>query len=455
MRCNQRFFGQEHFERGTAGRKFCSSLGVLKPVMSQYGFSVRDRLPELPSDVGGLVQVKYNGMLSIVMWDGQRGGFVAWSPRGRCYYSLRDEKRHPVTEYFNEHLSEFRDLAFVGETYVVRRIGGESYMTEFNKSMSIIKNPKFMEDVSRIQLAVFDYAKIRGDGGFDRPVPRYVDRFKNLQHDFTFPVGSDSNVVHLPDCLEVEGSFEDSYAEIQDFWNEFIDERGFEGLVLHANSGEEYKIKFRDTLDAAIIAFTMGGNDRPMCKRCGTKFDVFWLRKLAREGVVERLKWFDKGGRLLEAQGGVWSRNMVSCPLCGGPVSNTAGPKFGAKIALMTSDGDFVDIADGAQLSPISPILDLLEPLYEDEGYLWVKPEVVIEISYQQLYVDRPRPVYRFEGGRYKRTGTKQAVSLRPYRPRLREDKTVNPRDLRLEQVSYFVDRVKGIQEKWRKAKRL
>ncbi len=66
--------------------------------------------------------------------------------------------------------------------------------------------------------------------------------------------------------------------------------------------------------------------------------------------------------------------------------------------------------------------------------------------------MDSPRPVYRFEKGRYWRIGTEQAVSLRPYGPQIREDKTVNPRDLRLEQVSYFVGRVKRIQEKWRKA---
>ena len=451
MRCNQRFFGQEHFERGSVGRDFCSSLGALKPAMSQYGFALRDRLPQLPSDVGGLVQVKYNGMLSIVMWDDQRGGFVAWSPRGRCYYSLRDKRRHPVTEYFNEHLSEFRDFAFVGETYVVRKVGGKSYMTEFNKSMSIIKNPQTMDDVKRIQLAVFDYARRKEKGRFDRPEPKYVDRFRNLRLRFAFPEGCDSNVVHIPDYLTFEQSFQDSYTQIQDFWNEFIGERGFEGLVLHANSGEEYKIKFRDTLDAAIIAFRMTKRfrHRPVCERCGAKFDLFWLRKLAKEGVVKRSEWFDEDGRP------VWSSDMDLCPLCGGPVSNTTGPILGAKIALMTSDGDFVDVADGAQLSPISPILDLLEPLYEDEGYLWVKPEVVVEVSYQQLYVDRPRPVYRFERDRYTRVGTKQAVSLRPYGPRLREDKTVNPRDLRLKQVSYFVDRVKSIQEKWRKATRL
>ena len=102
-------------------------------------------------------------------------------------------------------------------------------------------------------------------------------------------------------------------------------------------------------------------------------------------------------------------------------------------------------------LGATSKIMDLLEPLYEGEGYLWVKPEVVIEISYQQLYVESARPVYRFEGGRYVKVGERKFVSLRPYKIKLREDKTVNPQDLRLDQVSYFVDRAESIQERWRK----
>jgi hypothetical protein len=122
----------------------------------------------------------------------------------------------------------------------------------------------------------------------------------------------------------------------------------------------------------------------------------------------------------------------------------------------MTPDGGFVDMADGAQISSISPILDLVEPLYEDGGYLWVKPEVVVEVSYQgdQLYVDRERPVYQFNGNRYIRVGTVKATSLRPYRVRLREDKTVNPQDLRLEQLSYFVDKIKEIRIKWQETRK-
>jgi len=450
MRCNQRFFGQEHFETGTASRDFCSRLGVLKPAMGQYGFAVRDRLPKILSDAGGLVQVKYNGMLSVIIWDASKEGFVAWGPRGRCYYSLSGSKRHPVTEYFNQRLSGFRGLAFVGETYVVRTVGRKSYMTEFEKSMSIIKNPRSVGEVNRIRLAVFDYAKRREDGGFDTPAQSYIDRFAQLQDKFRIPVGCDSNVVHLPDYLRITGSFQDAHAEIQAFWDDFVGERGFEGLVIHTESGETFKVKFRDTLDVAIIAFRMTGHSRPVCSSCGAKFDVFWLRKLARDGIVDRSKWFDRGGRLLSGQGPaeIWARDKGLCPICGGPVSKTAGPNLGAKIALMTPEGDFLDIADGAQISPLSPILDLVKPLCESGGYLWVQPEIVIEVSYQQLYVDRPRPVYRFEDGYYIRVGTRKAVSLRPYRVLLREDKTVNPKDLRLEQVSYFVDKVRGIQKK-------
>ena len=42
MRCNQRFFGHEHFMKGTVERDFCRSLRVLKPAMSQYGFAMRN-----------------------------------------------------------------------------------------------------------------------------------------------------------------------------------------------------------------------------------------------------------------------------------------------------------------------------------------------------------------------------------------------------------------------------
>ena len=76
MQCNQRFFGQEHYERGTPERDWAEGLRALKPAMMAYGFAFRDQLPDLPPDTGGIVQVKYNGMLTVVLWDEQRQRFV-------------------------------------------------------------------------------------------------------------------------------------------------------------------------------------------------------------------------------------------------------------------------------------------------------------------------------------------------------------------------------------------
>ncbi|MHA2283569.1 MAG: hypothetical protein ACXAC5_22225, partial [Promethearchaeota archaeon] len=68
MKLNQKFFGQEHFEKGRLKREYCELLFKVKPRMLQYGFSERDNIPKLPNDKCGVVQVKYNGMLSIIIW---------------------------------------------------------------------------------------------------------------------------------------------------------------------------------------------------------------------------------------------------------------------------------------------------------------------------------------------------------------------------------------------------
>lgn len=373
-------------------------MGTLKPAMAAYDFAIRDHLPGLPSDTGGMVQTKYNGMLTVVLWDDTRDGFVAGSPRGRCYYSQGDDRGHPVTDYFNARIEQFKDLALIGETHVVRENKGRKYMTEFNKSMSIIKNPKSRSDVERIQLAVFDYRVRTLQGEFYKREPRYLDRFMTMKNEFGFAIGVDADRVHLPDLLEVDDDFESSCSSVQAFWDEYITERGFEGLVMHTKRDEEYKIKFRDTLDVAIIAFRMEEDNSPVCPSCGAHFDRIRLVQLVRQGRLPREKWFGEEGRQTRSV-----RAGQPCPLCGTATVSGPGAILGARIALMTSDGNFVAIADGAQISPLSPILWQIEPLYEEAGYLWIRPQVVIEVSYQDLYVNRMRPVYCYRDNRYQR----------------------------------------------------
>lgn len=365
MRCNQRFFGQEHFESGTPERKWCNRLVIFKPAMAAYEFAIRDHLPRLPSDIGGMVQIKYNSMLTVVLWDEKRKGFVAWSPRGRCYYSFSDDRKHPVTEYFNKRVEEFKNFVFVGETHVVRESKGKKYMTEFNKSMSIIKNTKTKSDVERIQFAVFDYRERVADEDFILRTSRYLDRFVVLRDQFRFPIDVDNGPVHLPDYLEVEGDFQSSFSQLQAFWDEYITERGFEGFVMHTERGEEYKIKFRDTLDVVIIGFRKEGSSKPLCPSCDAQFDLFGLIQLVRKGKLLEREWFNQRRRQIK-----FFKVGDPCPLCGTTTTSSSGPVLGARIALMTPGGDFVAIADGVQLSPLSLILWQIEVFYEDEGYL-------------------------------------------------------------------------------------
>ena len=285
MKLNQRFFGQEHFETGTSEREFCKSLYKLKPHMTQYGFSDRDVVPPLPEDRSGLIQVKYNGMLSVSMWNEERKKFVAWGLAGRCFYSLNDNKQHPVTGYFDEHYNELRNIAFLGETYVVRLIKDQAYMTEFNKSMSIVKNPTSIGDVERIRLAIFDYATVNETGELRLP-DSPLQRFLRLRDNYNLPIGCDKGVVHLSDHVMFDDNLSNHQEEVQSFWDEYIGQRGFEGLVLCLDDGNRYKLKYRDNLDVVIIAFRIpeGGEKlRPVCNECGIKFDSFWLKKLVRE----------------------------------------------------------------------------------------------------------------------------------------------------------------------------
>ena len=440
MRCNQQFFGQRHCAPGSDQREWCERLGRMKPRMHGGGFALRDRLPPLPVHTGGVAQVKYNGMLAVAMWDEELARFVVWSHRGRCYFSLDDDRAHPVTAWLDAHANRLREFILLGETHVVRRgADGTNYMTPFNRSMSLIKNPRSATDVVRIRLGIFDYRQREGCDKESMPQPTNAERFHALAAMGLFDEGVDAGPVHLVEAVDVRGSFEDERPRLQALWDEQVGERGFEGLVLHASDGPTYKIKYRDTLDAAIVAFREidGGT---VCRSCDARYDLLGVIELVRSGRLFQEDWFDDKRRL--------TRQLAigeACPVCGAVTVCGAKAVLGAKIALMQQDGLFVDIADGAQLSKISPVSWELEPLYSADGYRWVRPTRVIEVSYQDVYANRLRPLYRFADGRYRQAGHTQAVSLRPYGAVPRDDKTVNPDDLRLQQLHPLVHRLQRI----------
>ncbi|MFW9843649.1 MAG: hypothetical protein ACFFEV_03660, partial [Candidatus Thorarchaeota archaeon] len=305
MKLNQKYFGQQHFEPGTPEREFCASLYKIKPHMQQFGFSDRDKVPKLPDDRSGIVQVKYNGMLTVILWDNEMERFVGWSRNGRRYFSLDANREHPVTKIFDNDFLQYKNTAFIGETYAVRMIRGKAHMTEFNKSMSLIKNPKSSDEVERIRLALFDYA-VRNENAELEITGVPLERFSSIKNDFNFPKNSDSGTVHLADHMVFNDPLEHHQDDVQVFWNEYIAERGFEGLILLLDDGVRYKLKYRDSLDVVIIAFRIAESNekaRPVCMDCSTKFDSFWLKKLVRDGVIKEEDWFERDIQLKEGTG--------------------------------------------------------------------------------------------------------------------------------------------------------
>lgn len=158
--------------------------------MQQYGFSDRDQVPDLPDNRSGIVQVKYNGMLAVILWDDELERFVGWSRNGRRYYSLHMNKEHPVTKIFDNSFLKYKETAFIGETYAVRMIREKAYMTEFNKSMCLIKSSKSPTEVERIRLALFDYA-MRSENNELAITGNPRKRFITLRNDFDIPKNSD------------------------------------------------------------------------------------------------------------------------------------------------------------------------------------------------------------------------------------------------------------------------
>lgn len=445
MKLNEKFFGHQHFESGTEIRKWSETLRGVKPSLSQHEFAVQDTLPELPSDYC-VIQIKYDGMLGIAFWDEQRQSFVVWGYHGRVYFSDGNRK-HPVTEFFLDQES-YKDKIFIGETYVIQNENGKAFMTPFNEATSILKNPKTKEDISRIRFVVFDIIDRKNLSRYPLAEEMkeflkkhsYRNRWRQLLNFQNIPIGVDStSAVHLPDHMDIY-SAEGERVKLQEFWNKFIRYRGFEGFVIHAYEDKDnftgidlggYKLKFIATLDCVIIGIKKTKKyHQAACSHCMEKLEKVGVGKLIRQGKVKKGTTIEQGD---------------PCPLCG---KQTHGMVGCVMVALMTKAGKFVGVGDVSKMPDDKAITywNRLNHLYEDENYMMVEPSIVIEVSYADLYLDSKRPLYKFEDDVFKYLSKVKALSFRyPDFIREREDKTVNPQDLRLSQVSYYVKRAKRL----------
>jgi len=172
--------------------------------------------------------------------------------------------------------------------------------------------------------------------------------------------------------------------DVKAFWKSCIEEKGYEGLVIR-NGDQIYKIKPCLDVDAVIIG----------------------LNKTSSYG--RELQYFQKG-------------QVTSI-----------------KLALMQSDGTFIELSDcasGITADIGTTLFKLMDyKVGEDDTTVYVKPIVVCTIEYTETYV-KSRRILKFENGKYVEAGLVDFVSLRhPRLKRFRPDKTVNPSDLRVTQI--------------------
>ena len=180
-------------------------------------------------------------------------------------------------------------------------------------------------------------------------------------------------------CYALPHTTPKTLEDIEQFWNTWVEGKGYEGLFVRSD-GTLYKVKKHASVDAVVI----GINKRP---------------KLV-EGLVTSLK-----------------------------------------LALMNDEGMFIelgDVASGIDHTLRRKLYPLIEAysIGEDSDTHFIKPMLVVEVEFTETF-NKDKRVFKVEDGELWTRGTKPFYSLRhPRLLRFRTDKTVNPTDLRLEQIA-------------------
>jgi ATP-dependent DNA ligase len=167
--------------------------------------------------------------------------------------------------------------------------------------------------------------------------------------------------------------------DVEDFWNYWITSKGYEGLFARDSHQDLWKVKPAFDVDAVII------------------------------GLNRRSRW-DKG-------------EVTSI-----------------KVALIASDGNYVeigDVASGIDQELRKVLMGLLQYKQgqdlnwgRDECWIQITPFVIVQVQATETFQAK-KPVYKREGDRLKEIGFKDAHSLRhPRLIRFRKDKKATVEDI-------------------------
>jgi ATP-dependent DNA ligase len=322
------------------------------------------------------VSKKVDGEFDVLFYDGD--DTLLLNPGGTVRIGL------PVLKEAAKRLRQagVKRAMVAGELHYVRPDGKRARVHDVSR---VARQPESARDLDALHFAAFDLLDVNGEP----PAPNYDAVWKQLTNLF----GKEDHVglvesVALRDPVEVEKQFRKWVGQ------------GEEGIVVRSDAAGMFKIKPRHTIDAAVIGFTEGTDDRQ-----GLLHDLL-LALMRPDGAFHIL------GRV------------------GGGFTNEQRRDFLSDLKDMAVDSDYAEVNDQV-------------------AYQMVRPEWVIEISVLDLITETTRGapinkmVLEWNGGapRWQIIRRMPLVGLiSPQFVRRREDKTINPLDLRLKQISDLVE---------------
>lgn len=328
------------------------------------------------------VSLKIDGDSSLVHFDGKQS--VVWNKRGRW------RRNFHITDQITASLKKkgVKSAQILGELYAV---GEDGMALRLNEISSIIVSPKTQERQDSIRFAGFDLLELNGKDFSETPYEERVSKLIGLL---------EGEAIMVVPFYQSKGGMK----EVEQAWEEGMKEPNFEGLVLRfEGEPKSYKIKMKGTADLAVFGFYRGkttetGRDKD---RVGGGVLAWMLPNgdfvyAGRSVIGKSLKEKDE---LLE----LLLKDSVDAPLIklrGRTVDNsiTHDPKGRGTITMVT-------------------------------------PKMVGEFKYRGINWSE-KPVFRFTKGKVEVVGKMEAPTMfQASFHRWREDKGVNPHDLRMEQI--------------------
>jgi hypothetical protein len=269
-----------------------------------------------------------------------------------------------------------------GELYYADALGKRPRVHDVTR---VARQPASQAELDGLQFAAFDVVELDGKPNADA-YPNVLAKLKNL-----FCKGKHCGVVETVPLKDATA--------IANQHKKWVD-AGAEGAVVRSETVGTFKIKTRHTLDAVVIGFTEGTDDRA--------------------GMVHDLLL-----AVMRADG-----NLHVVGRVGGGFSTQDRRDFLSDLKDRVVESDYVEVNDQV-------------------AYRMVRPELIIEISVLEMISQTTRGVpiktmvvqWNKEKRRYEVVRRMPLVSLTsPQFVRRREDKSVNPTDIRIQQVSDLVE---------------